>query len=165
MVIRFLIMVLVIAANVPARAEPLLQRPVLRTYQPVRVALLDFAAAGVSEAEAAHEISQIVASDLKQSSAFALIDKTAFAEKNASIDETPGFADWRVINAQRLVVGRVTGRPDGRIKVEFRLWDAFRGEQISGWQYTGAADDLSRIGHMISKDIYEHIIGEKRIFD
>ena len=37
----------------------------------------------------------------------------------------PRFADWRVINAQALVNGAVTVQPDGRLRVEFRLWDVF----------------------------------------
>jgi TolB protein len=162
--ISFLVAVnFVIAANISASAESLLQRPVLRTYQPVRIALPDFVAAGLSEAELAHAISRIVASDLKQSGAFP-INPAVFVEKNAGIDEVPQFADWRTINAQELVVGRITRQPDARIKVEFRLWDAFSGEQLTGQQYTGTRDDFNRIGHMISEDIYERVTGKKRAF-
>jgi len=34
-----------------------------------------------------------------------------------------------------------------------------------GQQYTGAHDDLDRIGHMISADIYQRITGKRRTFD
>ena len=164
MIIRTLVAVagIVIAANVPARAERLLQQPVLRTYQPVRIALPDFVAASLSEAEPAHEISQIIVSDLTHSVAFAPINPLVFVEKNASIDEVPQFADWRTINAEDLVVGRVTRQPDGRIKVEFRLWDVSSRQSLIGWQYIAAPEDLSQIGHMISDQIYERITGYKR---
>ena len=33
----------------------------------------------------------------------------------------PRFADWRMIDAQALVVGQVTPLPDGRIRIDFRL--------------------------------------------
>ena len=40
------------------------------------------------------------------------------------------FADWRAINAQALVTGRITRQGDGRLKAEFRLWDVSRGQQL-----------------------------------
>jgi TolB protein len=167
MMIRFLIVAAgaLVAGNIPASAERLLQQPILRTYQPVRIALPEFVAAGLSEVELAHAISRIIASDLKQSGAFAPINPAVFAEKNAGIEEVPQFADWRTINAEELVFGRVTRQPDGRIKVEFRLWDAFSGYQLAGQQYTGIPDDSNRIAHMISADIHERITGKKRTFD
>jgi TolB protein len=164
--IRFFIAAsVVIAANIPASADPLRQHPVLRTYQPVRIALPDFVAASLSEAEPAREISRIIDSDLTQSGAFKPINQAVFGGKNAGIDEVPQFADWRTINADDLVVGRITRQADGRIKVEFRLWETSSGIQLTGQQYTGAPDDLDRIGHRISGDICERITGEKCSFD
>jgi TolB protein len=167
LVIRFLIVAasVVIGANTPASADPFI-RPVLRTYLPVRIALPDFDAAHLFEAEQAHSISRTIAADLKQSGAFVPINEAGIVEKHAGIDEVPTFADWRAIDAQILVVvGRVTRQPDARIKVEFRLWAPFSGKQLAGQQYIGTSDDFSRIGHMISEGIYERITGEKRTFD
>lgn len=165
--IRFLSVAIgiVIAANVPAGADTLVLHPVLKTYQPMRIAVPDFVTSGVSEAGPAHEIAQIIVSDLKQTGAFAPLDPAAFADKTANIDEIPRFADWRAFNAQGLIVGYVTNQPDARIKVKFRLWDVFGGKQLAGQQYTGTPDDVHRMGHMISGDIYERITGEKRTFD
>jgi TolB protein len=154
-----------IAVDAAASANQLLQQPVIRTYQPVRIALLDFAAAGPSEAEPAHAIWQIVVSDLRQSRAFAPIDPTAFVEKNVDADGIPKFADWREISTEEIVVGRVTRQPDSRIKVEFRLWDVPTGRYMMGQQYVGIPDDFNRIGHMISEAVYERATGKKRAFD
>ena len=38
----------------------------------------------------------------------------------------PRFGDWRQINAQALVTGTVQTQADGRLGVEFRLWDVLR---------------------------------------
>ena len=167
MLIRFLTVAvgILIATNIAASADPRFQHPVLRTYQPLRIALPDFISTSVSGGGSAHAISQIIVSDLKQSGAFASIDPAAFADKNTDIDEMPHFADWRAINAQGVVIGRVTQQPDARIRVEFRLWDAFGGKQLAGQRYTGAPDELHRIGHMIAGDIYERITGKKRTFE
>ena len=84
-------------------------------------------------------------------------------EKISTIDTLPRFADWRQINAQALVTGRVT-QADGRLKAEFRLWDVFAGQQLRGEQYNTTADNWRRISHIISDAIYERITGEKGLF-
>jgi TolB protein len=166
-VIRFLIIAaaVVIAVNVRAGADPLPQRPVIRTSQPVRIALPDFVAASLSETELANSISRAIASDLKQSGAFELVDQVAFLKRDVNIDVPPEFSDWRRTSTQELVAGRITRQPDGRVKVEFRLWDVPSGVQLAGQQYIGNPDDLNRIGHMISGDIYERITHEKHTFE
>ena len=70
-----------------------------------------------------------------------------------------------MINAQGLVVGRVTRQPDGRLKVEFRLWDVFAGQQLAGSQFFTQPDNWRRIAHIISDAIYERLTGEKGYFD
>jgi TolB protein len=54
---------------------------------------------------------------------------------------------------------------EGRLKVEFRLWDVFGGQQLRGEQYNTTADNWRRISHIISDAIYERITGEKGYFD
>ncbi len=76
----------------------------------------------------------------------------------------PRFDDWRVVNAQALVVGRI-GAGDGKLKAEFRLWDVFAGKQLAGEQFFARPKDARRIGHIIADSIYERITGEKGYFD
>jgi len=76
----------------------------------------------------------------------------------------PRFEDWRVVNAQALVVGRI-GASEGRLRAEFRLWDVFAGKQLAGEQFFARPKDARRIGHIIADAIYERITGEKGYFD
>ncbi|MGX1324226.1 Tol biopolymer transport system component [Bradyrhizobium sp. USDA 377] len=162
---RIIAAVIAIAISGPAGADPFLQRPVIRFGQPVRIALPDFVAAGPSETELANSLSRTIASDLKQSSVFELVDQVAFLKRNVNIDVPPEFSDWRRTSTQALIAGRITRQPDDRVKVEFRLWDVSSGAQLAGRQYIGNPDDLSGIAHMISGDIYERITYEKRTFE
>ena len=134
------------------------------TIQALPIAIPDFAGDGSVDAQAAREISDVVAGDLRASGLFSPIDQAAFVEKGVGTDAMPRFEDWRVVNAQALVVGRI-GSADGRLKAEFRLWDVFSGKQLAGEQFFAQPKDARRIGHIIADSIYERITGEKGYFD
>ena len=129
--------------------------------EPLPIAISDFLSSG----GIGTEISDIVTADLKRSGLFAPIDKGAFIEKISNSDQTPRFEDWKVINAQALVVGRVSQEGDGRLRAEFRLWDTFGGQQIIGEQFFANPKNKRRIAHQIADSIYERLTGEKGYFD
>ncbi|MCK5745705.1 MAG: Tol-Pal system protein TolB, partial [Oricola sp.] len=111
------------------------------------------------------QISGVIANDLKNSGLFAPIGKGAFIEKVSNPDVAPRFEDWRVINAQALVIGRVVEEGDGRLRAEYRLWDTFAGEQMAGEQYFTNRDNWRRVAHIIADAIYKRLTGEKGYFD
>ena len=133
--------------------------------QPLPIALPDFVGGSPADSEQARAITQIISGDLKRSGLFAPIDPAAFIEKITTIDVVPRFADWRAINAQGLVTGRITRQADGRLKAEFRLWDVIGGAQLAGQQYFTSPDNFRRIAHIIADAIYERLTGEKGYFD
>jgi TolB protein len=131
------------------------------TIEPLPIAITDFLAGDQLGAE----ISGIVTADLKRSGLFAPISKSAFIEKISNPDVAPRFDDWKVINAQALVTGRVSKEADGRIRAEYRLWDTFAGQQLSGEQFFANSNNVRRVGHIIADAIYERLTGEKGYFD
>ena len=133
--------------------------------QPMPIALPDFAGGTGPDAEVARNVTGIITNNLRRSGLFAPIDPAAYIEKISNPDVAPKFPDWRAINAQALVTGRVTRQGDGRLRSEFRLWDVFGGQQQAGQQYFTTPDNWRRIGHIISDAIYERLTGEKGYFD
>jgi TolB protein len=149
----------------PQRAAAVLKLDVTQgSVQPVPIAIPDFIGAQMQEPALGRSVSQIISSNLQRSGLFAPIDQAAYIEKISNIDALPRFPDWRQINAQALVAGRVT-QADGRVAAAFRLWDVFAGQPLDGKQFTTTTDNWRRIAHIISDAIYERITGDKGYFD
>jgi TolB protein len=133
--------------------------------QPLPIALPPFAGTGAGEGQVGSDIVNVVASDLKNSGLFQPLDPASFIQKIAGVDTQPRFEDWRQINAQALVTGDVRTQPDGRFRVEFRLWDVFAGQQLAGFAYTTTPQNWRRIAHIVADEIYKRITGEDGYFD
>jgi TolB protein len=130
--------------------------------EPIPVAIPDF----IGASPQGREIAAVVRADLERSGLFRALNPASFIEKISDINVPPRFADWRGIQAQGLVTGQAIAQPDGRLRVEFRLWDIFGETQMQGLQFTTTAPDSWRqIAHMVSDAIYERVTGEKGYFN
>jgi len=134
-------------------------------FKPIDIAIPNFVAGSPADGEVGVGVAQVITNNLKRSGLFAPIDPAAFIEKIADIDKAPQFQNWKAINAQNLVTGRMTRQGDGRLKAEFRLWDVNTAQQLDGQQYFTSPEYWRRIAHIISDRIYESLTGEKGYFD
>jgi TolB protein len=110
------------------------------------------------------QIAGVVRADLERSGLFKPLDPKSFIDQIKDIS-APNYANWRVINAQALVTGQVTQQPDGQLRVDVRLFDVTKQEQMVGMKYSTTAGDWRQIAHMISDLIYSRITGEKGYFN
>ncbi len=134
------------------------------TVRPMPIAIPDFNVGQGAEL-AGQNIAGVVRADLDRSGLFKPLDPKSFVDQVKDINVPPNFADWRVINAQALVTGQSIMQPDGRLRVDFRLWDVYGEAQMLGLQYFTAPENWRRIAHMISDAVYQRITGEKGYFD
>jgi TolB protein len=134
-------------------------------FQPMPIAIPNFAAGTQSDGDVGVGVTQVITNNLKRSGLFAPIDQAAYLEKSINFDVVPQFNNWKSVNAQALVTGRMTRQGDGRLKAEFRLWDVATGGTMAGQQYFTQPDNWRRIAHIISDQIYERLTGEKGYFD
>lgn len=133
--------------------------------EPIPIAIPAFFGASGSEAQYGHDIAQVVANDLVRSGLFSTVDPRSFMQDASSLLVQPRFADWRVLNAQALVVGKIETQSDGRLKVEFRLWDVFSEQQMTGLAYFSISTNWRRVAHIVADAIYKRITGEDGYFD
>ena len=153
-----------LAVSLPAQAA--LQINVDQgTQQPLPIAIPDFAGGQAGNAGAGANIASVVRADLDRSGLFKPLDPKSFIDQVTDINAVPKFADWRVISAQGLVTGEAQMQPDGRLRVDFRLWDVYGESQMLGLQYFTQPANWRRIAHMISDAIYQRITGEKGYFN
>lgn len=133
--------------------------------EPLPIAITNFFGKGTQNQEVGTDIATVIAGNLERSGLFKPIDKGAFLQKPEALQVQPRYSDWRVINAQALVNGSVSLQPDGRLRVEFRLWDVFAEAQMTGLAYFTEPNNWRRVAHIISDAIYKRITGESGYFD
>jgi TolB protein len=133
--------------------------------QPLPIAIPVFAAGNPQDAALGRNITEVVTNDLERSGLFKPLDPRAFIQDPAALRPVPRFPDWRLINAQALVVGGADTQPDGRVRVEFRLWDVPGGQQMAGQAYFTSPDNWRRVAHTVADEIYKRITGEEGYFD
>jgi len=133
--------------------------------EPLPIAVTGFVGLTNEEIQFGQDISSVIAADLERSGLFRPIDQGAFIQTSIALQTLPRFGDWRVINAQALVQGRVRFVEAGQLRVEFRLWDVFAEQQMVGLAYVTVSDNWRQVAHIIADAIYKRITGEEGYFN
>ena len=110
------------------------------------------------------DIAQIISNDLTRSGRFSPLP-TGDLPSRPSVATAVNFSDFRILGTPNLIIGRVRRLANGRFKVEFRLFDVFRGAQLTGYELDARPDELRRIAHQMSDIIYKALTGERGAFD
>ena len=155
-----------LAAAWPGGAWAALQIDITRgNVEALPIAVADFDADSPAAAPSAVDLPRIVRANLERSGLFKPFDVKAHIQTPDAMRVQPRFGDWRVINAQALVTGRAEFLSDGRLKIEFRLWDVFAEQQMTGLAFFTTPDNWRRVAHLVSDAIYKRLTGEDGYFD
>ena len=119
---------------------------------------------GIKVKELGINISAIIEKNFKNTGLFNPLKKEAFVQKPDIAHLKPRFEDWRLIKAQALVTGKILVK-DGKLKVEFRLWDLTAAKEMTALAFTTTPSNWRRVAHIISDKIYERLTGEEGYFD
>lgn len=126
------------------------------------VAIVPFGWQGGQEKQVPVDVAAIISADLQRSGRFspmAISDMLSRPHEGAQIN----FRDWRLLNMESLVVGRVVASGDGYI-VQFQLFDVFSSAPLIGYSIRSTAAGLRLTAHQISDLIYESLVGESGAF-
>jgi TolB protein len=144
---------------------PLGAQNVTGNARALSIAVPGFFGSSSDELAAGRDLAQLIASDLQNSGKFAPLDPGKYGGMVIDSDQAPEFNIWRALNAECLVVGRLGLQPDGRLKVEFRLWDVASAQQLNGAQYFIAQDQWHLVAHLMADSIHERLTGQAVRFE
>ena len=132
---------------------------------PTPIAVPSFLGTDTQTRDLGAQIAEVIRADLERSGLSRSLDPASFLETQTNIDYQPTYADWRVIKAEALVSGRIVKESSTKIRVEFRLWDIFAGNQLAGLRFATTPDNWRRTAHKASDAIYKALTGEEGYFD
>ena len=159
-----ILLVLCVVLGAPARAE--LRVDITEGFRaPMPIAIVNLFGDQPQETQIGKDIAQVVSANLERSGLFKPIDQKAFIQSAQTLRVMPNFGEWRTINAAALVTGTIQMRGDGQMRVEFRLWDVFAGQQLVGLAFSTEPQHWRRLAHKISDAIYKRMTGEDGYFD
>jgi len=132
---------------------------------PMPIAVVEFIGANPAAQQVGRDVAGVIRANLDRSGLFRPIASNAFIERIQALNVPPRFADWKIIDAQALVVGEITPQADGRIRVDYRVYDVFAERELTSDTFVTTPDNWRRIAHKISDEVYEQLTGEQGYFD
>jgi TolB protein len=132
---------------------------------PMPIAVTNFAGTDDATKQTGQDVSAVISADLERSGLFHPLDPKGFIQELTSLDVQPRFSDWKPLSAQALVQGAIDPQPNGQLRIAFRLWDVFGGQQLDGKAFMTQPDNWRRVAHIIADAIYTAITGESGYFD
>ncbi|MEJ2214227.1 MAG: Tol-Pal system beta propeller repeat protein TolB [Gammaproteobacteria bacterium] len=127
------------------------------------IAVVPFKWVGPAAQLPLHDVGKIISDDLKRSGRFSPLAEDKMLSRPSSNDAID-FRDWRVVGVENLVVGQVEPNTAGGYIINFKLYDVYRGEQVTGFSVPTTARSLRTTAHQIADTIYETLTGENGAF-
>ncbi len=118
----------------------------------------------LGEGEFARKITQVIEDDLAMCGRFELLSRAGFIQDPVSVHNDVRFADWRVINDQILLIGKVE-HSGSKITVQFKIYDVLKGILLKGFSLSAEEGKWRKLAHMIADVVYERVTGDAGFFD
>ena len=154
MVLRNIFFVFLLCTVLPAQAALDIEIIGAGEHQ-IPISIVPFA----GEDKLTQQISAVIASDLKRSGLFRLIDPAGKAPHEI---RDVMYGDWA--DADALTIGSAMVLADGRVEVKFRLLDTHKQSQLLGQSVASKGDQVRAIAHRIADMIYEKFTGDAGVF-
>jgi TolB protein len=130
--------------------------------RPVPLAIVPFAWEGPGET-APFDMAALITANLRNSGRFDPMDQRDMLSR-PSRPEQVSMGDWRIVNVDYLVIGRLIEDGPNRYTAVFQLYDVLRGDQLTGFRLSSSGEDLRATGHRISDMIFQELTGIPGVF-
>ena len=112
-----------------------------------------------------HQLHNIIAFDLDASGKFESIDSSRFLSYPSRPEEFRA-KDWRVLEAEVLVMGEIWNLGEDQYEVQFRIFDVAREQEVgSGKRISGLSrNDLRVAAHAVADSVYTAYTGRPGAF-
>lgn len=135
------------------------------SFNPVPFAMPVLFGADTPSKEMGEKITKVVVSNLERCGLFRYIDPRSYVQDATSAMSAPQFEQWRLLNAQTLVVGECQIQGD-RVEVRFYVWDIFNKQgALEALRLSIAVKEWRRLAHKIADSVYKRLTGEEGYFD
>lgn len=104
------------------------------------------------------DVSAIIMSDLARSGKFSPVAEKDLIARPQKLEDVD-YKTWRIAGMDHIVIGNVDKQADGSYKVQFRLIDILKAEQVLGYSFKATDATLRTVAHEISDYIFTHITG------
>lgn len=109
------------------------------------------------------QIDEVMRANLERTGRFDLLPASEMLSQPTSRDGV-FYRDWRLLDQEYLVIGRIEPAGDSRVSVSFSLFDIVEGRRMVGGSQTVGVYQLRDLAHSISDLVHERITGIKGIF-
>ncbi len=107
-------------------------------------------------------LTSVIQADLTRSGVFKTLAERDMLTKPSKAENVK-FRNWEVLGQEYLVIGQVN-KINSQYKVQFQLFDVYKGERLLGYQLTVENNELRRTAHHISDMIYKELTGREGVF-
>jgi len=158
---RALLMLLALCLPVqPATAQLTVQ--ILRGMaESVPIAVIPLAWDGPDAAP--WDVAATVQADLERSGRFRPLPRSQMIELPHAADAVD-VSDWRMLKVDYVLVGRLSGLPDGRFEVRYELVSVANGQRLLGTALPAERNALKLASHRVADAVYERILGVRGAF-
>ncbi|MDZ7783781.1 MAG: Tol-Pal system beta propeller repeat protein TolB [Halioglobus sp.] len=126
---------------------------------PLPIAVVPFAwqGSGAPPVDAA----AVIDGDLTRSGQFAPVARSDMLSR-PSREQEVFYRDWRAINADYVLIGRVSSADN--LRIEYKLLDVTRQTVVHGGVATGPVSEARMVAHRVADEVYEELTGTPGAF-
>ncbi|MFT4613888.1 MAG: TolB protein [Bacteroidia bacterium] len=121
---------------------------------PTAIAVVPFAWKGTGAPP--EDVSRVIDGDLARSGQFAPVARGDMLGI-PSIESDVFYRDWRAIESEYLLIGRVSGAE--QLRIEYELFDVVRQTRVYSSFETGPASEARMLSHRVADAVYEKLTG------